>query len=59
MSFPIVAKYVSWIGLVLVIAPSLLALAGAITADAVKWPALAGTLVWFVSAALWMGRTTE
>lgn len=47
---------ISYIGLALVIAPACLYLAGAIDKAEVKTFMLAGTLLWFLSAPLWMGK---
>jgi hypothetical protein len=51
-----IAKIVSLVALTATIVPSLLYFAGAMGHDAVKWSALAGTVVWFVATPLWMGR---
>jgi len=50
------AKIVSLIALSAVILPCLVFFTGAIELDAVKWAALAGTIVWFIATPLWMGR---
>ncbi|MEL6105597.1 MAG: hypothetical protein AAFU85_06160 [Planctomycetota bacterium] len=54
-----VAKTVSWVGLALVLVPSVLAMSGSVSGESVKWLALTGTVVWFVAAALWIGRDEE
>ncbi len=51
-----VARVVSLIALAATIVPCLLYLAGAVGHDAVKWAALAGTIVWFIATPMWMGR---
>ncbi len=50
------AKIVSLIALAATIVPSVLYFTGAIGHDAVKWTALAGTVVWFIATPMWMGR---
>jgi hypothetical protein len=50
------AKLVSLIALVVTVAPSLLYFSGMISIESMKWIALAGTIVWFVSTPTWMGR---
>lgn len=52
-------KLVSWICLALVLVPSLLSLAGVLELSWVRGLALLGTLGWFASALLWMGRRAE
>ena len=52
----LVAKLISWISLIAVIAPSILFLAGRMELDQVKWIMLISTVVWFVSASMWMWR---
>lgn len=52
----LISKLSSWVGLAFVLVPCLLALAGLISIDVVKWLALAGTVVWFVTGAMWIGR---
>ncbi len=49
-----IAKPVSWLSLVVLILPSFLFLIGRIEIDSVNWIMLAATIVWFVSASLWM-----
>ena len=48
------AKPVSWLSLVVLILPSFLFLMGKIELDRVKWIMVLATVVWFVSASLWM-----
>ena len=50
------AIFASCLALVATIVPSILFFTGAIGHDAVKWTALAGTVVWFVATPMWMGR---
>ncbi len=50
------AKLISLIALAASIVPSVLYFTGTIGHDAVKWTALAGTVVWFVATPMWMGR---
>ena len=49
-----IAKPVSWLSLVVLILPSFLFLIGRIEFDSVNWIMLLATIVWFVSAGLWM-----
>lgn len=51
-----IAKLVSLVALGATVVPCLLYFAGAVGHDTVKWTALAGTIVWFISTPLWMGR---
>lgn len=53
----IVLTIVSWLGLALVIVPSMAYLAGSIDKSGMTALMLAGTIVWFGSAPFWMGRT--
>ena len=50
------AKIVSLVALSATIAPCLLYFMGVVGHDLVKWVALAGTVGWFISTPLWMGR---
>jgi hypothetical protein len=50
------AKTVSFVALAATIVPSLLYFAGTINLDAVKVVGLLGTVLWFVTTPLWMGR---
>ena len=49
-----IAKPVSLLSLVVLILPSFLFLIGRIEFDSVNWIMLLATIVWFVSAGLWM-----
>ncbi len=49
-------KLVSLLALLATIVPSVLCFMGMMGHDAVKWIALAGTIVWFIATPLWMGR---
>lgn len=51
-----IAKLVSLITLSLVVVPCLLYFAGIIELNAVKVAALIGTVGWFLSTPVWMGR---
>lgn len=55
----LVVKLISWISLVAVIAPSVLFLAGRMELDQVKLIMLIATVIWFVTAAMWMWRKKE
>ncbi len=50
------AKIASLIALSAVIVPCLLYFTGAISLDAVKGAALAGTIGWFIATPIWMSR---
>ena len=50
------AKAISAIALMATIVPSLLLFAGLLSHDVVKWSALAGSVVWFLTTPVWMGR---
>lgn len=51
----IIAQIISWVCLVVLIAPSILFLAGKMTSlDQVKTIMTVATVLWFVSAPLWM-----
>jgi hypothetical protein len=52
----IVIKLISWISLIALIAPAILFMAGRMELDQVKSIMLISTVVWFVSAAMWMWR---
>jgi hypothetical protein len=52
----LVAKLISWISLVVLIAPAILFLLGRMELDQVKVIMLIATVVWFVTAAMWMWR---
>ncbi len=49
-----IAKPLSWLSLVVLILPSFLFLIGRIEIASVNWIMLSATIVWFVSASLWM-----
>lgn len=51
-----IAKLVSLITLSLVVVPCFLFFMGVISLDGVKLSALIGTVGWFVSTPMWMGR---
>ena len=54
------AKIISWISLVALITPAILFLAGRMEElDDVKMVMLISTIVWFVSAAMWMWRKEQ
>lgn len=55
----LVVKLISWISLVAVIAPSVLFLAGRMELDQVKSIMLIATVIWFVTATMWMWRKKE
>ena len=55
----LVVKLISWISLVAVIAPSVLFLAGRMELGQVKSIMLIATVIWFVTAAMWMWRKEE
>lgn len=48
------AKIISWISLIALIAPSILFLAGRVELPQVKSIMLIATVIWFISAYLWM-----
>jgi hypothetical protein len=50
----LIAKIVSAIALMVLMAPSLLFLNGRMELDQVKWIMLIATIIWFVAASLWM-----
>lgn len=52
----LVAKLISWISLIALIAPAILFLGGRMELDQVKSVMLISTVVWFVTAAMWMWR---
>lgn len=54
-----IVKIASLIALVVTIAPSLLYFFGVIEIDVMKWITLAGTVAWFITTPLWMGRKPE
>jgi len=52
-------KFISYIGLVLTLIPSLLVFTGNISLDSCKMLMLIGTIVWFVSAPSWMNKAEK
>lgn len=50
-------KIVSLLALAATIVPSLIYFGGMMSHDAVKLTALIGTIVWFITTPMWMGRT--
>jgi len=52
-------KFISYIGLVLTLIPSLLVFTGNISLDSCKMLMLIGTIVWFVSAPGWMNKAEK
>ena len=55
----LVAKLISWISLIALIAPAILFLGGRMELDQVKLVMLISTVVWFVTAAMWMWRKQQ
>lgn len=49
---------ISVLSLVVLMAPSILFLAGRMELDTVKWVMLAATVVWFVAATPWLWKQT-
>lgn len=49
-------QFVSAVGLAMTLIPSVLGFFGAIGMDAVKVLTVTGTVVWFATTPLWMGR---
>lgn len=49
-----IAKPVSWSSLALIVVPPILFFTGAISQETMANLLLAGTFIWFISAALWM-----
>lgn len=49
-----IAQYIALLSLVLLIAPSVLLLAGQMELQRVKFIMLIATVIWFVSATVWM-----
>jgi hypothetical protein len=54
-----IAKIASLIALAVTLVPSLLYFMGLLDADPMKWITLAGTIAWFVTTPLWMGRESK
>ena len=51
-----ILQIISLLGLIALTLPSVLFLAGRLELDMVKWLMLLATIVWFVTAALWMWK---
>ncbi len=49
-----IAKPVSWASLLLIVVPPVLHFNGSINAELMNQLLLAGTVIWFVTASLWM-----
>jgi len=49
-----IAKPVSWISLLLIIVPPVLYFTGTLCSEMMNALLLAGTLIWFITASLWM-----
>ncbi len=54
-----ILKPISYVALAATLVPAILYLTGTIEHDAVKWAALAGTVLWFATCPLWMRDTLE
>jgi len=55
-----IAQIISWISLVVLMVPSVLFLAGKmISLDQVKWVMLLATILWFVTAPIWMWKESK
>jgi nitrate/nitrite transporter NarK len=54
-----IAQWVSWLSLVALVAPSIIFLAGKMELDRVKTIMLIATIVWFISASLWMWNSED
>lgn len=52
----LILQIVSLLSLVAVVLPSILFLAGRLELDTVKWLMLLATIVWFVTASMWMWK---
>lgn len=55
----LLVKFISYIGLLLTLIPSLMVFTGNISLDSGKVLMLIGTIVWFVSAPGWMNKAEE
>ena len=53
-----IAKIISYLALVVTILPSLLFLLGKLSQEQVSGAALVGTIIWFITTPLWMGRSS-
>jgi hypothetical protein len=51
-----ILEAISFVGLILVLGPAIAYLAGSIDKSQMSSIMLVGTIVWFVTAPLWMGR---
>jgi len=49
-----IAKPVSWASLLLIVAPPILYFTGSIGSSLMNQLLLAGTIIWFITASLWM-----
>ena len=54
-----IAQWVSWLSLVALVAPSIIFLAGKMELDRMKTVMLVATIVWFISASLWMWNSED
>ncbi|SFT50527.1 hypothetical protein SAMN04489724_1044 [Algoriphagus locisalis] len=54
-----ILKIISFVALVVTLAPSFLVFKGIITPELSKTLMLIGTIVWFVSASFWMNKSEE
>ncbi|MGA0899545.1 MAG: hypothetical protein ACO3SO_03975 [Luteolibacter sp.] len=50
----ILSKPISWVSLMLIVVPPVLYFTDAVTMEIMNALLLAGTLIWFVTAPLWM-----
>jgi len=50
------AKLISLVALAVTVVPSLLYFLGALGLEPMKWISLVGTIAWFISTPMWMGR---
>ena len=55
----LLVKFISYVGLGLTLIPSLLVFTGNISLDSGKMLMLIGTVVWFLSAPIWMNKVEE
>lgn len=53
-SLTTIVKPVSWLSLALIVVPPILYFSGSLSQAAMNQFMLAGTFIWFISAALWM-----
>ena len=54
-----IAQWISWLSLVALVAPAVMFLAGMVELDQVKTVMLIATIVWFISAAMWMWNSED